>query len=129
VGKIVFAKDLETLEDVCRGAAPQVYSDQIKGRTARGIIEGADLTEHLGDRLVPLRDLEDEIDVERDLPGRHVNYRTFDPGGSSRSSVSRARLPAPEPASTIPFDSIPIMVVGWRLATTTTFRPTRSAGA
>jgi hypothetical protein len=38
VGEIVSAKGLEALEDVCRGAASQVYSDQIKGREARRII-------------------------------------------------------------------------------------------
>ena len=38
-------------------------------------------------------------------------------------------MPSCEAASTIPLDSTPIKVAGWRLATMTTLRPTSASGS
>ena len=55
--------------------------------------------------------------------------RDVAPEGKSLSRVSSDSVPPCSAASTIPFDSTPMSVAGCRLATMTTFRPTRSAGS
>ena len=65
-------------------------------------------------------------------PGRRCDryQHTFEPAATSFSGLSTTSEPAPSSAtSIIPWDSTPRSLAGFRLATTTTFRPTRSAGA
>ena len=50
------------------------------------------------------------------------------PLGTGASGRSRTGWPSSEAASTMPWDSTPISLAGWRFATTTTCRPTSSAG-
>ncbi len=55
-------------------------------------------------------------------------YFTPVPGGTSSSADSRYGAPSMDAARSIPRDSTPMSLVGWRLATTTMRLPTRSAG-
>ena len=115
--EVVAAKGLDAFE-TSRGARAQVGAHEVEGAAPGRAVERADLAEDARDRLVALRHLEDDVHGEL-----HEPYCILAPAGRSRSRVRRARRPSLDPARTIPFDSTPISLAGWRLATTTTFLP------
>ena len=69
--------------------------------------------------------------VIREVAVRIEHQRTRVPGGGGGSSnrTSDGLPPSRLAASTIPFDSTPISLAGFKLATTTTVRPTRSSAS
>src|SRR4029077_6083110 len=58
----------------------------------------------------------------------HRFYRTRVPLGTATAGCSSTGLPSSEAARTMPFDSTPMSLAGWRVATTTTCLPTSSSG-
>src|SRR6185503_5974042 len=124
LGDRVALEHVDAVEDVAGGRVhAQVRGHQVEGARPHGAVEAQDLAEHAPDGRVALGDLHDRVDV---LVVRHV---TFAPGGRSRSSERTDSFPPIDAASTMPFDSMPISFAASRLATMTTFLPTRSAGA
>src|SRR6185503_20841699 len=122
----VLAQGQHALQHVgAGGLRPQVSADQLEGARADLPGERTDLAQHARDRRITLGHADDRLDV------RLAGHFTRAPGGRSRSRTSTASAPSSsvEPASTIPCDWIPISLAGSRFATTTTFLPTRSAGA
>src|SRR4029450_8382915 len=88
--------------------------------------------DHLRD--VPLERLVGEVTVRVDhgRAGRRgrAAHRTLEPGGGgSANETSSGLAPSGPPASTMPFDSIPIILRGARLATITIVRPTIASGS
>src|SRR5581483_6235666 len=79
------------------------------------------------------RDQREQMQMGREeakrLPEHGAHYLTLEPEGTSLSRVSRDTVPSCEAASTMPLEWMPIRVAGSRLATMTTFRPTRLAGS
>ena len=105
----------------CAGARPRGRA-RCCGRRRRA----HRLRRHARDTGITLGHRHDGAD---ELVAGRVHHFTFAPGGRSRSSVSRPSAPSSEPARIMPCDSTPMSLAGCRLATTTTFFPTRSAGA
>ena len=68
-------------------------------------------------------------------PGRRAQghpprrYLTFVPGATSESNVHRTARPSTEAASTMPLDSTPISLAGFRFATSTIFLPINASGS
>src|SRR5262249_29643294 len=104
----------------------QVRADEVEGAASHAALERADLAQHAGDGGIAAGDLQDGPHV---VVGHRRHHFTFEPGGRSRSGITTPRPCPPSPASTMPCDSMPISFAGCRFATTTTFLPTRSAGA
>src|SRR6266508_1192898 len=80
------------------------------------------------------RDEREQFEVMRENPERPLenvpaHYLTWEPGGTSLSSVRRDTVPSWESASTMPLDSTPMRVTDWRFATMTTLRPTSDPGS
>src|SRR6266508_3339094 len=80
------------------------------------------------------RDEREQFEVMRENPERPLenvpaHYLTWEPGGTSLSSVRRDTVPSWEAASTMPLDSTPMRVTDWRFATMTTLRPTSDPGS
>src|SRR5207244_4944692 len=94
---------------------------EVERHRAHPGVERADLAEHAGDGRVARRDLQDDVDVL-------ATHFTRAPGGRSRSGVTTASRSPADPASTMPWDSIPMSLAASRLATSTNFLPTSSPG-
>ncbi len=60
----------------------------------------------------------------------HARYRTREPsGGGASNPTTTGAPPSGLAASTMPLDSMPMSLAGFRLATTTRVRPTSDSGA
>ena len=81
-----------------------------------------------------LRSLENLFQVRLKIRGIEMgmrideHYLRREPTSTGSMKVARTGVPPSDAATIIPFDSIPISFVGFRLATTTTRRPGRSSG-
>src|SRR5439155_20951684 len=127
---LVALEHRDAVEDVAGcGVDTEVGADEVERARADRAVEAADLAQHTRDGRVALGDRQDRVDELVLTEPRQRRHVIFVPGGRSRSSVSTASFPSVEPARTMPLDSIPISCAGSRFATTTTFLPTRSAGA
>ena len=100
-------------------------------RNFRLIVSGEN-HEDVGDPRA-LRAIDDLDEIGGEFRARDVamgvNYRTRAPGGTGSSKLTRIGLPsATLAASTMPFDSMPISLAGFRLKTIAIVRPTSCSG-
>src|SRR5690606_14757180 len=80
-------------------------------------------------RLLPLESGIRQVEVHVDPAPERSLHRTRLPGGSSSWTVTNPNRPSgPEAARIMPWESSPRSRAGFRLATTTTWRPTSSSG-